>query len=127
MPSGQPFGAGAGVCTGADAFRDGTTIEPGSADAGLSTAGALIRKTSAPPRFVSPFADTVDPSGNGTFTYTTTFSLGPEVDLAHVQLVVRYGSDNEMTNIVLNGQSIGVVAAGTYSAFETVTLTTAFV
>ncbi len=82
---------------------------------------------SATSKFISPFIDTVDPSGNGTFTYTTSFALGAEVDVAAVQLVIRYASDNEMKDILINGVSVGPVAVGGYSAFETLTATTQFV
>ncbi len=44
---------------------------------------------------------------NGTFTYTTSFALGAEVDVAAVQLVIRYASDNEMKDILINGVSVG--------------------
>lgn len=81
---------------------------------------------SATSKFISPFADTVDPTGSGTFTYTTTFVLGDEVDLSKTQLTIRYASDNAMTNIALNGASVGAVAGGGYSAFETLTVTTGF-
>jgi len=82
---------------------------------------------SATSKFISPFVDTVDPSGNGTFTYTTTFGLGPEVNLAGVQLVIRYASDNQMVGITLNGQTVAGVTAGSYSAFTSVTVTSSFV
>lgn len=82
---------------------------------------------SATSKFISPYSDTVDPSGNGTFTYATTFVLGPEVTLANVQLVIRYASDNAMTAITLNGQPLASVNAGSYSAFETRTETSGFV
>lgn len=82
---------------------------------------------SATSKFVSPFIDTVDPSGMGNFTFATTFVLGPEVALANVKLVARYASDNQMMAITLNGQSIGAVAAGGFGAFESVTIMTPFV
>ena len=82
---------------------------------------------SAASKFISPFIDTVDPTGMGNFTFTTTFVLGPEVALAGVKLVARYASDNQMTAISLNGQSIGAVNGGGYGAFESVTITTPFV
>ncbi len=83
---------------------------------------------SATSKFISPFVDTVDPApAGGTFTYTTTFALGAEVDLSQVQLVVRYASDNAMTGITVNGQAVASVAAGSYSAFESVTVTTPFI
>lgn len=82
---------------------------------------------SATSKFISPFTDTVDPSGSGTFTYATTFVLGNEVNLANVSLTIRYASDNAMTAITLNGQALGTVAAGGYSAFESRTETTGFV
>lgn len=82
---------------------------------------------SATSKFVSPFVDTVDPTGMGIFTFTTTFVLGPEVVLGNVRLVARYASDNQMMAIVLNGQSIGAVNGGGYGAFESVTIMTPFV
>lgn len=82
---------------------------------------------SATSKFVSPFSDTVDPSGNGTFTYATTFVLGDEVDLANVELVIKYASDNATTGITLNGQALASVAGGGYGAFESRTETTGFV
>ena len=82
---------------------------------------------SATSKFISPFADTVDPSGNGTFTYTTTFSLRAGVDAGAVALVVRYASDNQMTEVSLNGQPIAGVVAGGYSTFETLNVTGPFI
>lgn len=78
-------------------------------------------------KFISPYSDTVDPTGSGTFIYTTTFVLGPEVNLANVQLVIRYASDNQMTGIMVNGEALASVAAGGYNAFESRTITTGFV
>ena len=82
---------------------------------------------SATSKFISPFADTVDPSGNGTFTYTTTFSLRAGVDAGAVALVVRYASDNQMTSVALNGQPIAGVVAGSYSTFQTLNVTGPFI
>ncbi|MBX3188962.1 MAG: hypothetical protein KF819_18220 [Labilithrix sp.] len=82
---------------------------------------------SATSKFISPFVDTVDPTGSGVFTYATTFVLGPEVSLPDVELVIRYTSDNAMTAITVNGQAVDGVVGGSYSAFETVTVTTPFV
>jgi len=83
---------------------------------------------SATSKFISPFVDTVDPApAGGTFTYTTTFVLGAEVDLSKVKLVVRYASDNAMTGITVNGTALVGVVAGSYFAFETVTVLTPFV
>jgi hypothetical protein len=83
---------------------------------------------SATSKFLSPFVDTVDPApAGGTFTYTTTFVLGAEVDPSKVQLVVRYASDNAMTAITVNGTAVAAVTAGSYSAFDTVTVAAPFV
>ena len=83
---------------------------------------------SATSKFISPFVDTVDPApAGGTFTYSTTFVLGAEVNLSKVKLVVRYASDNAMTGIKVNGTALVGVLAGSYFAFETVTVLTPFV
>jgi hypothetical protein len=81
---------------------------------------------SATSKFISPFADTVDPSGNGTFTYRTTFSLRAGVDAGAVAMVIRYASDNQVTAVTLNGQPIAGVVAGSYSTFETLNVTGPF-
>lgn len=83
---------------------------------------------SATSKFISPFVDTVDPApAGGTFTYTTTFVLGADVDLSKVQLVVRYASDNAMTGISVNGTPVAAVTPGSYSGFDSVTVLTPFV
>ena len=92
----------------------------------LGFIGSWMRPTTTS-KFISPFADTVDPTGMGTFTYTTTFVLGAGVTVADVQLVIRYASDNVMTGISVNGQALATVNAGGYSVFETVTVRTPFV
>lgn len=105
---------------------NGTTLTAYVQTDALGYAGYWLAP-SATSKFISPFSDTVDPSGNGTFTYATTFVLGPEVTVANVQLVIRYASDNAMTGITLNGQALASVTAGGYGAFETRTETTGFV
>lgn len=82
---------------------------------------------SATSKFISPFIDTVDPTGNGTFTYKTTFSLREGVNLAAVSLVIRCTSDNQMKSVMVNGQALPGVVDGSYSSFQTLTATTGFV
>ena len=84
------------------------------------------QRPSTASKFISPFVDTVDPSGNGTFTYTTTFVLGPEVTIANVHLTIRYVTDNTMTAIAINGESLPLVVAGSYTTFESRTETAHF-
>lgn len=82
---------------------------------------------SATSKFVSPFIDTLDP-GTGPFTYTTTFSLANDVNLAATTLQVSYASDDATTSIALNGQAIAGVTPGNYSAFVVLpTITAPFV
>lgn len=78
---------------------------------------------SATSKFLSPFIDTVDPSGNGTFTYTTTFTLKTGANLGTAKLKISYASDNEMTAISLNGQAVANVVGGSYSTYEVRELT----
>ena len=69
-------------------------------------------------KFLSPFIDTVEPTpASGPFTYTTTFSLASDVNLATTKLTVSYASDNATDSITLNGQAITGVTAGSYGAF----------
>ncbi len=81
---------------------------------------------SAVSKFISPFIDTVDPTGSGVFTYTTTFTLGDTVDVTKVSLNLGYASDNTMIGISLNGVAQPVIAAG-YSQLEVQTATAPFV
>jgi hypothetical protein len=81
---------------------------------------------SAKSKFLSPFVDTVDP-GVGPFTYTTTFSLANDVNLATTTLTVSYASDNATDSITLNGQAITGVTPGSYSAFVVLPITAPFV
>lgn len=74
-------------------------------------------------KFISPFTDTVDPTGSGTFTYTTTFTLKTGANLATAKLKISYASDNAMTAISLNGQAVADVVAGGYSTYEVRELT----
>jgi len=78
-------------------------------------------------KFISPFVDTVDPQGAGSFVYTTTFTLEQSVDLESFGLVVSYASDNAVTAIALNGQSQANVSGGSYSSFQNVVINEGFV
>jgi hypothetical protein len=78
-------------------------------------------------KFITPFSDTVDPSGTGVFTYRTTFTLRTGVDLGAVTLVVKYASDNSVSDVRLNGNAAPSIVGGSYTTFETVTFTTGFV
>ena len=78
---------------------------------------------SATSKFISPFTDTVDPSGSGTFTYTTTFTLKTGANLGTAKLKISYVSDNAMTAISLNGQAVANVVGGSYSTYEVRELT----
>jgi hypothetical protein len=91
----------------------------------LGFAGYWLRP-SATSKFLSPFVDTVDP-GVGPFTYTTTFSLANDVNLATTMLSVSYASDNATDSITLNGQAIAGVTAGGYSSFVVLPITGPFV
>jgi len=81
---------------------------------------------SATSKFVSPFVDTVDP-GVGPFTYTTTFSLASDVNLATTSLQVSYASDNATDSITLNGTAMAGVTPGGDTSFVVLTLTAPFV
>ena len=81
---------------------------------------------SATSKFVSPFVDTVDP-GVGPFTYTTTFSLASDANLAATSLQVSYASDNAIDSITLNGTAIAGVTGGGDTAFTVLTLMAPFV
>lgn len=81
---------------------------------------------SATSKFLSPFVDTVDP-GVGPFTYTTTFSLASDVNLATTTLTVSYASDNATDAIKLNGQAITGVTPGGYGSFVVLPITAPFV
>ncbi len=77
---------------------------------------------SATSKFVSPFVDTVDP-GVGPFTYTTTFSLASDANLAATTLQVSYASDNATSSIALNGTAIAGVTPGGDTAFTVLQIT----
>lgn len=67
-------------------------------------------------KFISPFSDTIDSSGNGQFIYETAFTL---VDAPAAQdLMIYCASDNEMLSVEVNGNALSGVVGGSYSTFQ---------
>lgn len=129
--------------TGVDA--NGSTLPDGTVDphwsisarpAGSTSTSAYVTNN-APPvgsawvansstsRWISPQANAAAGDLPGAYTYKTTFDLSG-FDPASARLVVKVAVDDNLTNVKLNGQSLGLNAAG-YTAFSTLNITSGFV
>ena len=80
---------------------------------------------SAISRWLAPGADQGAGNYEGSYTYTTYFDPGAN-DLSQLRILGHYAVDNSMTDILLNGVSIGPVAAGGFTSYSSFTITNGF-
>lgn len=60
-------------------------------------------------QWIAPSSSTVP---DGTFTYTTSFTLGANAIIPSVEIGGRFTADDKITNVYLNGQALGIGTTG---------------
>lgn len=73
-------------------------------------------RPSSSSKFISPFIDTIDPSGSGQFIYSTDFVLESIPNQEY--LAVSTANDNQLVAVTVNGHALDDVGAGSYSSFQ---------
>ncbi len=121
-------------CTGA---MDGALLSNGAEDpnwvltaapAGVPTGKVYVTQQQPGPwvhnndrsHWISPSKDASIGNAAGTYIYQTKFDLSGW-DLTTVQIIARIAVDNELSDVKLNGKSLGLKAIG-YQAFVTLSL-----
>ena len=80
---------------------------------------------SALSQWIAPSADQGAGGAEGSYTFTTYFDPGA-ADLSQLRVLGRYAVDNSMSDILINGISIGAVAPGSFTAFTRFGITNGF-
>jgi hypothetical protein len=103
----------------------GATNVPAYATDNIWPVGSAWVANSSTSRWISPQADESVGDAPGSYTYRTTFDL-TGYDPNSAQLTVKLAVDNDLTDIRLNGVSLGLQTSG-YSSFTTFTIKNGFV